>query len=168
MTIYPYQLKTPNQARRRSEAGPRGIIVHYTAGGSLQGTLDWFMNRAALASAHRAIGRDGLIMQMVADEDAAWHSGSKYTRPMLQGWDNLNDWTLGAEVCNWGALYRAPKDEEVQVNGVSLRREEGNWYCFYNSWTVPYHGPAPALPRYWFPWLPPLLTLIRPGRVLRG
>ncbi|NOY27246.1 MAG: N-acetylmuramoyl-L-alanine amidase, partial [Oligoflexia bacterium] len=51
------------------------IVIH-TAEGSYSGTINWFQNSAAGASAHYVVrSSDGEITQMVDEEDIAWHAG---------------------------------------------------------------------------------------------
>jgi hypothetical protein len=50
------------------------IVVH-VAEGSYSGTIGWFKNCAAGASAHYVVGRRGGVAQCVRDEDIAWHAG---------------------------------------------------------------------------------------------
>lgn len=53
------------------------IVLHYTAAMTLESTLYWFAQRTSQVSAHYVIGRDGRIVQMVKDEDTAWHAGNR-------------------------------------------------------------------------------------------
>jgi len=79
---------------------PRYIVVHYTAGGSAAGTVDWFMNPESKVSAHFIIERNGDITQCVSCNDIAWHCGkSEY-----KGQQNLNPCSIGIELANWGPV----------------------------------------------------------------
>jgi len=81
---------------------PRYIVVHYTAGGSAAGTVDWFMNPDSKVSAHFVIERTGDLTQCVSCNDIAWHCGkSEY-----KGQQNLNPCSIGIELANWGPLRR--------------------------------------------------------------
>ncbi len=52
------------------------IVIH-TTDGSYSGTLSWFRNPAARASAHYVVrSADGQITQMVREKDEAWHAGN--------------------------------------------------------------------------------------------
>jgi hypothetical protein len=51
------------------------IVIH-VAEGSYSGTISWFENCAAQASAHYVVSRKGGMTQCVRDEDIAWHAGS--------------------------------------------------------------------------------------------
>ncbi len=90
-------LATPNQ-----ENGITLIylIMHYTAGLTLEGTTSWFQYPKAKASAHIVIGRDGQIVQMEDFNDRAWHAGeSKWGH--LKG---MNAYSIGIELVNAGKL----------------------------------------------------------------
>jgi photosystem II stability/assembly factor-like uncharacterized protein len=52
------------------------VVIH-TTDGSYSGTLSWFRNPAARASAHYVVrSADGQITQMVREKDEAWHAGN--------------------------------------------------------------------------------------------
>lgn len=70
------------------------IIIHYTGSNSIEGTISWFKNPTAGVSAHYVVGRDGRVVQMVKDEDTAWHAG----RSTLDGIPNVNFFSLGIEL----------------------------------------------------------------------
>lgn len=86
------------------------IVVHVTDGPTLDGALSWFNNPASKVSANYIIDIDGSrIVQPVADNLAAWHSGiypATYqvllkSRPDLtwlpESAGDINQVTLGVE-----------------------------------------------------------------------
>ena len=82
---------------------PHLLIIHYTAGSSVAGTVDWFRNPASRVSAHLVIGRDGAITQMVPFNRGAWHAG-------VSQWGSLhglNRYSIGIELDNAGQLIRS-------------------------------------------------------------
>lgn len=90
---------TPNHGGRLQ---PRYLILHYTAGSSLDGSIAWFKNPHAKASAHLVIGRDGTIVQMLPFNRVAWHAG-------VSTWDGLhglNAYSIGIELDNAGQMER--------------------------------------------------------------
>lgn len=91
-------IKSPNYNQRNKAID--AIVIHFTSSGNLEGTIAWFQNPAAKASAHYVIDRDGSIVQMVKDEDRAWHAG----KSSLYGRNNVNDFSIGIELVNWGLL----------------------------------------------------------------
>jgi hypothetical protein len=62
------------------------IVIH-VAEGPYSGTISWFQNCAAGASAHYVVGRRGTVAQSVRDEDIAWHAG----------WWQTNKHSIGIE-----------------------------------------------------------------------
>ena len=62
------------------------IVIH-VAEGSYSGTVSWFENSAAQASAHYVVSREGRVAQCVRDEDIAWHAG----------WWDTNTHSIGIE-----------------------------------------------------------------------
>lgn len=81
---------------------PQYLVIHYTAGRSLQSTVDWFSNPQARASAHLVIGRDGAIVQMVPFDRIAWHAGQSRWHGIV----GLNSSSIGIELDNAGILTR--------------------------------------------------------------
>jgi N-acetyl-anhydromuramyl-L-alanine amidase AmpD len=67
-----------NPANYRAVTGTRTInriVIHITDGGrNIDGTVSWFKNPAARVSAHYVVGQDGEVVQMVANNDVAWHA----------------------------------------------------------------------------------------------
>jgi N-acetylmuramoyl-L-alanine amidase len=99
-------LKSPNQS---APITPIYLLVHYTAGTTLDGALSWFMNPATQASSHVVIGRDGRIVQLVAFNKKAWHAGESH-------WGNLhamNQYAIGIELVNAGKLRNRPDGKWV-------------------------------------------------------
>jgi hypothetical protein len=51
------------------------LIVIHVAQGSYSGTINWFQDPRANASAHYVVSRGGKVAQCVRNEDIAWHAG---------------------------------------------------------------------------------------------
>lgn len=51
------------------------IVVHYTGTLSQESAVDWMKNPASRISTHYLVSRTGEILQMVREEDIAWHAG---------------------------------------------------------------------------------------------
>jgi N-acetylmuramoyl-L-alanine amidase len=82
------------------------LVVHYTAGRSLESAASWLTNPRAKASCHLIIGRDGQLVQLVDLNRIAWHAGRSrwvHEGKMVQ---HLNRHTIGIELDNPGRLVR--------------------------------------------------------------
>lgn len=142
MAGYPGAIWMGPPAEGNYEVGRRGyairfVIIHTTEG-SAQSALDWFKNPASGASAHYIVRQDGVIWQVLGDQDTAYHAGNlTYNLQSigieLEGWadgpdfswqtpaqysalQNLISWLLGQ--------YGIPSDRahligHNQVPGVS-------------------------------------------------
>ena len=87
---------------------PRFLVIHYTAGGDGFDTAAYFARRAAKASAHLVIRRDGTIVQCVPFNTVAWHAGkSRWVGKDGRAYANLNQHSIGIEIENWGPLTRS-------------------------------------------------------------
>lgn len=75
----------------------RGIVLHSMAG-TQAGSIAWFKNPDAKASAHYCISKTGEIVQCVLDKDMAWHAGL-YDEPIAD-WlkPNPNFYCIGIEL----------------------------------------------------------------------
>ncbi len=82
---------------------PQYLIIHYTAGSSAAGTVEWFRNPASKVSAHLVIGRDGATTQMVACNRLAQHAGVSQWGSL----SGLNRYSIGIELDNAGQLIRS-------------------------------------------------------------
>jgi hypothetical protein len=91
-TDYPQALWRPaascnyTNSNRETSYDVRKIVIH-VAEGSYSGTISWFENCAAKASAHYVVSSKGRIAQCVPDEDIAWHAG----------WWDTNTHSIGIE-----------------------------------------------------------------------
>jgi N-acetylmuramoyl-L-alanine amidase len=80
---------------------PRMIIIHHTNMSSFEAALAILQNseRAGQVSAHYLISRDGRIVQLVADDQRAWHAGVS----SWGGQSDINSLSIGIELDNDGA-----------------------------------------------------------------
>ena len=88
---------TPNFRAGRNGLQPLAIVNHITAGG-YPGCLSWMQNPKAQVSAHYLVLRDGRILQLVKDENTAWHAGvvNRHNWSLYDG-TNPNFYTIGIE-----------------------------------------------------------------------
>lgn len=92
--------ETPNKSGHLEGNAPQFIVLHYTAGSSVESAMNTFRNRQANASAHLIIGQDGRVVQMGRFHERCWHAGVS----QWQGLQSLNRYSVGIELVNWGWL----------------------------------------------------------------
>ena len=133
-------IESPNTNGKGHPITPSYLIIHYTADSNIDGTISWFKNPTAEASAHLVIGRDGRIVQMVPFNQRAWHAGKSQ-------WGNisgLNSYSIGIELVNAGKLVKKqggfvnwaghviPNDEVIEA----AHKNEGT-PAFWQEYTQP-------------------------------
>jgi N-acetylmuramoyl-L-alanine amidase len=94
--------KSPNTSGAFGSGQPDTIVIHYTAGGSLESSVRWLLKPEAKASAHLVVGKDGEIVQLVPFNTIAWHAG----KSSWKGRSSLNRFSLGIEIDNAGILEK--------------------------------------------------------------
>lgn len=85
---------------------PEIIVIHIMLG-TMNGTISWFKNPDSQVSAHYLVGKDGRVVQMVKDEEGAWHAGRIYNptenakrilkKNIWGSYINPNKYSLGIE-----------------------------------------------------------------------
>ena len=136
------QMPSPNHSGAFRQA-PAILVMHYTAGGSAEGSASWLANPQANASAHIVIGRDGRVIQCVSLDNRAWHAG----RSSWQGLSGLNSYAIGIELANWGPITAsgsAPYIEAAHKNGGPVRR----WEAYPEAQIVAAEAVARAIAAY--------------------
>jgi N-acetylmuramoyl-L-alanine amidase len=108
---------SPNHGARR---GPIDILLlHYTGMPSAEGALKWLCDPASSVSSHYLIFADGRIVQLVEEEERAWHAGKAY----WAGETDINSRSIGIEIDNPGHEfgYRSfPAEQMAAVKWLCL------------------------------------------------
>ena len=94
---------SPNTRGTFGPALPDTIVIHYTAGASLESSVATLCDPRTSASAHLVIGRDGAIVQLVPFDTIASHAG----RSSHDGRHGFNKFAIGIEIDNAGRLEKA-------------------------------------------------------------
>lgn len=98
-------MMSPNCGPRREDALPDIIVLHYTAMPDWQRARDWLCNPDAEVSAHYILSEQGDVVQMVEEDQRAWHAGAG-------SWGDISDVnsrSIGIEMNNTGdAPFAAP------------------------------------------------------------
>jgi N-acetylmuramoyl-L-alanine amidase len=89
---------SPNCGPRRGGLRPRLIVLHHTAMTSAQAALDRLCDPSAAVSAHYLICGNGRILQLVKEDQRAWHAGVGE----WAGQDDINSRSIGIELDNRG------------------------------------------------------------------
>ena len=82
---------------------PDTIVIHYTAGSSLDSAINTFKDPGVKASAHVVVGEEGEITQLIPFNQIGWHAGKS-------SWldrDGLNPYSIGIEIVNAGRLEKS-------------------------------------------------------------
>jgi N-acetylmuramoyl-L-alanine amidase len=112
------------------------VVLHYTVTGTLEETVDLFKETGRGTSAHYVIGKDGRVVQMVDIEKKAWHAGASE----FQGRPDVNDFSIGIELVNWGllkerdgVLFVWPQGYGIEYHGGSPLYVGGEWWDAYTE-----------------------------------
>lgn len=96
---------SPNFGLRRDGALPDIIVIHYTAMADWTRARDWLCNPQAEVSAHYIISPQGEVVQLVEEDQRAWHAGAG----SWGGIGDVNSRSIGIELSNDGVSpFSAP------------------------------------------------------------
>lgn len=94
--------------------GPDMIVLHYTGMESGLAAENWLCMPESQVSAHYIVHEDGRIVQMVREQDRAWHAGAGSWR----GDTDVNSRSIGIEIVNGGADFGSPAFPRRQIAAV--------------------------------------------------
>lgn len=78
------------------------VVIHHTASSNINGTIAWFKNPKASASAHYVIGLDGCTVAMVPEDKKAWHAGQSIFQGQKDKNNSVNSFSVGIELVGDG------------------------------------------------------------------
>ena len=93
----PVQIPSPNfNARVPAHVNVDVIVLHSTCTSTndIGETVRLFQNPASKVSSHYVVGKDGQVVQMVSEENRAWHAGVC----QWQGRTDINSCSVGIEM----------------------------------------------------------------------
>ncbi len=96
-------VRSPNTSGPSTGGEPRFLVIHYTAGNSAAGTVNYFRKPSSKVSAHLVIGQDGDITQMLKFDQVGWHAGKSRWKNV----NGVNSHSVGIELSNWGKLQKS-------------------------------------------------------------
>ncbi|MBS3649171.1 N-acetylmuramoyl-L-alanine amidase [Pseudaminobacter sp. 19-2017] len=105
---------SPNFGPRRDGLRPELIILHYTGMATGAAAEDWLCNPASEVSSHYLVHEDGRIVQMVRENDRAWHAG----KSSWKGVTDINSWSIGIEIVNPGHEFGYVDFPSFQIEAV--------------------------------------------------
>jgi len=94
-------LKSPNYITCKKRRNIQSIVIHYTGMRSLQSAVERLISKKYEVSSHYLISRTGKIIQLVKDNNIAWHAG----KSNWFNFKNLNKNSIGIELENKGHQY---------------------------------------------------------------
>ena len=163
--IYDLKYYSPNFGYPKGSKGRRGQQIigvgTHISGAEWQSNYNWIMNPAANASYNAIILRDGRIVQLVPEEDAAYSHGkiTKPSWPLLKSGVNPNLYTLsvarvGSNQNTWDA---------AQMNSmVRLIMYWAGKYSFKPEWPAVFgHKHIDSVDRWYCPGDPFLTELYK-------
>jgi N-acetylmuramoyl-L-alanine amidase len=114
--------ESPNTRGKLKGGAPEFLVLHYTANGSAAGTARVFKDPTPgrRVSAHLVIDYDGSIIQMVPFDTVAFHAG----RSAWRNRRDLNNYSIGIEIVNWGWLERDGADGWKSWTGASVPNDK--------------------------------------------
>ena len=90
------------------------VIIHYTGMQSEIESIKRLKNPKHKVSCHYLINRKGEVIQMVKDENIAWHAGKSKWKKYF----NLNNNSLGIELVNKGHQFGYQNFSTKQINSL--------------------------------------------------
>lgn len=93
------QTPSPNFGKRRGGVIPDMIVLHYTAMATAGAAQRRLCDPACQVSAHYLIGPEGAVVQMVQEDQRAWHAGAG----RWGACDDINSRSIGIELANDGS-----------------------------------------------------------------
>ncbi len=90
------QVPSPNFRKYAKKRAVTTVIIHSTATAKLASPLEWLTLPESQVSAHYLIDVDGIVIQLVQENDVAWHAGESEWK----GQKNVNGFSIGIELVN--------------------------------------------------------------------
>lgn len=107
---------SPNIEPRLRGLTPSILLLHYTGLPNVGRSLEVLSRPDCKVSCHYVIDVDGRIIQMVAEDQRAWHAG-------LSSWagqTDINSASIGIEIQNPGHSHGYPDFPDAQMGAVTL------------------------------------------------
>ena len=144
-------IRSPNFTPKKNRK-IQSVIIHYTGMKTASASIKRLKNKKSKVSCHYLIDNSGKIIQMVKDQDIAWHAGISY----WNGKKNLNNSSIGIELQNKGQEFGYEKFRKGQISSlISLVNLLKQKYNISDAFILGHSDIAPDRkidPGYLFPW----------------
>ena len=90
------------------------IVIHYTGMQSKIASIKRLINPIHKVSCHYLIDRTGTVIQMIKDNQIAWHAGKSKWKEIK----NLNESSIGIELVNKGHKFKYQNFTKNQINSL--------------------------------------------------
>jgi N-acetylmuramoyl-L-alanine amidase len=132
-------IESPNRGGTYAESELDTIVIHFTAGSSVEGAIETLCSSERKVSAHLVIGRDGAVAQLLPFDVIGWHAGvSKWGER-----EGFNKYSIGFEIDNAGQLreedgkyiswFGQEYPEEEVVSGVHRNQTQLTYWHSYTA-----------------------------------
>ncbi|MEL6686838.1 MAG: N-acetylmuramoyl-L-alanine amidase [Pseudomonadota bacterium] len=90
------------------------LVLHYTGMETGQAAVERLCDPEAQVSAHYVVQEDGRVLQLVDDDQRAWHAGVS----SWNGVTDVNSASIGIEIVNGGHDFGLPDFPDAQINAL--------------------------------------------------
>ena len=144
---------SPNfSKKKRKTKDIKFVILHYTGMQSEIESINRLKNSKFKVSCHYLINRKGKIIQMVKDNNIAWHAGKSKWKKFI----DLNRCSIGIELVNRGHKFGYQDYSKNQINSLlKLCKDLKNKYSIKKENFLGHSDIAPLRkidPGEKFPW----------------
>ena len=106
---------SPNfSLKTRKKADIKFVILHYTGMQSVIESLIRLLDPGSSVSCHYLIDRKGKIIQMVKEDQIAWHAGKSRWKNLI----GINKKSIGIEIANKGHLFGYQEFTKIQIKSL--------------------------------------------------
>jgi N-acetylmuramoyl-L-alanine amidase len=134
-------LPSPNHEPRKHDQKPTILLLHYTGMETSAASLRRLCDPSAKVSCHYLVDESGRIIQLVDEDERAWHAGLA----CWHGLSDINSASIGIEIQNIGHNGDYPAFEEAQMQSiVALCRDVVVRHCISNEKVLAHSDVAPA------------------------
>jgi N-acetylmuramoyl-L-alanine amidase len=132
---------SPNHEPRKHGQSPTILLLHYTGMESSNASLQRLCDPAAKVSCHYLVDEHGKIVQLVDEDERAWHAGLACWR----GMSDINSASIGIEIQNIGHNGDYPDFNEAQMRTiVGLCRDVMARHAISREMVLAHSDVAPA------------------------